>query len=151
MLPSVQATHHPSSDDNMEDEHTAYSATVHKLIIFIDGGALGLLQVVTNQSPTNKADRGAMILCFWFFTLIYIVLRVFEAKLRNKPDTRNFLGHVSHLFGALASLMLIYLISPSFTLLAVPLWLVWFFVVTYVSFSKIRFPEDNALAADLPV
>lgn len=135
--------HRNFGNEITEEERVAYSSTVHKLIIFINGGAIGLLQVVTNQSSTNEADRGATILCFWVITLIYTFLRVCEVKLRNKPNIRNFVAHVSHLFGALAALMLISLISPTFTLIAVPLWLVWFFVVMYVSFWELVFPEDN--------
>ncbi|KAG2320559.1 hypothetical protein Bca4012_056400 [Brassica carinata] len=145
MASSVQISHQQSSgnDAMVEEERVAYSSTVHKLIIFINGGAMGLLQVATDESSTNNTYRGATILCFWVFTLISTVLRVCEVKLRNKPTIRNFVGHVSHLFGALAALMLISLISRSFTLIVVPLWLVWFFVVMYVSFSELVSPEDN--------
>ena len=108
-----------------EHEHGAYSSTVHRLIICSNGVAMGLLQVVTNQSSTNEAERRATILCFLVITLIYTILRVCEVKLQNKPNIRNFVGHVSHLFGALAALTLISLISTTFALVAVPLWLVW--------------------------
>ncbi|CAF1930789.1 hypothetical protein Bca4012_073065 [Brassica carinata] len=155
MASSVQISHQQSSD------HTRISSCkkdkkeliklikLIKLIIFINGGAMGLLQVATDESSTNDAYRGTTILCFWVFTLVSTVLRVCEVKLRNKPTIRNFVGHVSHLFGALAALMLISLISRSFTLIVVPLWLVWFVVVMYVSFSELVFPEDND--TDLPV
>ncbi|KAF8066097.1 hypothetical protein N665_1161s0007 [Sinapis alba] len=151
MSTSVEVTYHRSSNDTEEDVRNAYSTTVHNLIVYINGGALGLLQVVTNKSPTNEAHRGAMIMCFWFFNLIYVTLRVIEVKLWNKTDIRSFVGHVSHLFGALAALMLISLISPSFTLFAAPLWLVWFLVIMHVSFSEIVFPENSAQAEDSPV
>ncbi|KAF3605977.1 hypothetical protein DY000_02048986 [Brassica cretica] len=151
MASSVQISHQQSSGNDImvEEERIAYSSTVHKLIIFINGGAMGLLQVATDESSTNDAYRGTTILCFCVFTLVSTVLRVCEVKLRNKPTIRNFVGHVSHLFGALAALMLISLISRSFTLIVVPLWLVWFVVVMYVSFSELVFPEDND--TDLPV
>lgn len=110
---------------------------------------MGLLQVVKNQSSTKEADRRVIILCFLVITLIYTILRVCEVKLRNKPNISNFVGHVSHLFGALTALTLIYLISPTFALVAVSLWLVWFVAVMYVSFSELVFPEDDA--ADSPV
>ncbi|KAL1192522.1 hypothetical protein V5N11_012415 [Cardamine amara subsp. amara] len=118
MLPSVQR----SGNEIEEEEHGAYSSTVHKLIIFINGGAIGLLQVITSQSSINEANRRAMILCFLVITLMYTILRVCEIKLRirNKLHIRNFVGHVSHLFGALAALLLIFLISPIFTLIMVP-------------------------------
>ncbi|ESQ33617.1 hypothetical protein EUTSA_v10010009mg [Eutrema salsugineum] len=145
MSSSAQIANRQSSgDENTEEERVAYSSTVHRLIIFINGGAIGLLQVVTNSS-TNEAERRAKILCFWLFTLIYTILRVFEVKLRNKPNIRNFAGNVSHLFGAIAALMIISLISPRFTLIVIALWLVWFFVVMYVSFSDLVFPKDNAV------
>ncbi|EFH67223.1 hypothetical protein ARALYDRAFT_890762 [Arabidopsis lyrata subsp. lyrata] len=154
MLSSDQITQRMSSGNEImekeeEEEHGAYSSTVHRLIIFTNGGAMGLLQVVTKQSSTNEADRRAIILCFLVITLIYTILRVCEVKLRNKPNISNFVGHVSHLFGALAALTLIYLISPTFALVAVSLWLVWFVAVMYVSFSELVFPEDDA--ADSPV
>ncbi|KAG7593627.1 hypothetical protein ISN45_Aa01g024160 [Arabidopsis thaliana x Arabidopsis arenosa] len=155
MLSSDQITQRMSSgneimeEEEEEEENGAYSSTVHRLIIFTNGGAMGLLQVVTNQSSTNEADRRAIILCFLVITLIYTILRVCEVKLRNKPNISNFVGHVSHLFGALAALTLIYLISPTFALVAVSLWLVWFVAVMYVSFSELVFPEDDA--ADSPV
>ncbi|KAL1192521.1 hypothetical protein V5N11_012414 [Cardamine amara subsp. amara] len=150
-MSSVQITQNRSSGNEIteEEEHGSYSSTVHNLIIFINGGAIGLLQVVTNQASIKEADRRATILCFLVITLIYIILRVCEVKLRNKPNIGNFVGHVSHLFGALAALLLIFLISPIFTLTVVPLWLVWFFVVMYVSFSKLVIPDDNT--ADSPV
>lgn len=150
MLSSDQITHHRSSGNEItEEDNGAYSSTVHRLILFSNGGAMGLLQVVTNQSSTNEADRRAKFLCFLIITLIYTILRVCEVKLRNKPIIRNFVGHVSHLFGALAALTLISLISPTFTLVAVPLWLVWFVVVMYVSFSELVCPKHDA--ADSPV
>ncbi|KAL1213841.1 hypothetical protein V5N11_034465 [Cardamine amara subsp. amara] len=151
MLSSIEITQHQSSGSEItsEEEHVVYSSIVHKLIILINGVAMGLLQVVTNNSSTNEADLGATILWFLVFTLIYTILRVSEVKLRNKPNIRNFVGHVSHLLGALAAFMLISIISPTFTFVAVPLWLVWFLVIMYVTFSELVFEEDND--ADPPV
>ncbi|KAG7656137.1 hypothetical protein ISN44_As01g031450 [Arabidopsis suecica] len=125
---------HSTLISNSGDENTDHSSAVHKLIAVINGGAIGLLQITENSSASiNTADRQATILSFCVFILIYVVLRVTEVKLnRNQAPIHHFVGHISHLFGALAALMLISIVSPIFTLIVAPLWLVWFFAVMYV-------------------
>lgn len=120
-----------SGDENMDQKHVEYSSAVHKAIAVIDGGALGLLQVVTNQSSAQTkalAGRGFLV-----FIVIYVILGVWEVTLRNEPHIRNFIGHISHLFGALAAIVLISLISPIFALIVFLLSLGWFLFVMYRS------------------
>lgn len=143
-----------SSLDQAQD---VYSSTVHKAIIAINGGAYALLQVVTNQSwaPTKAAAHRSMtILSFLVLNLIYVILRVCEVKLQNKPLIRSFVGHTSHLFGALAAITLISLISTIFSLIVVVLWFVWLFVVIYIVFSESSNPHEANLteaSSQLPI
>ncbi|KAG7593628.1 hypothetical protein ISN45_Aa01g024170 [Arabidopsis thaliana x Arabidopsis arenosa] len=140
-----------NSGDKNTDEEAVYSSAVHNLITVINGGAIGLLQIKENSSASiNAADRQATIISFCVFILIYAVLRVTEVKLkRNQATIHHFVGHISHLFGALAALMLISIVSPIFTLIVAPLWLVWFFVVMYfflvevICMVKIKHPDPG--------
>ncbi|VVB17731.1 unnamed protein product [Arabis nemorensis] len=134
-----------SSDENIDQEHVKYSSTMHKAIAVINGGALGLLQVVTNQSSAETkalAGRGFLMLI-----VIYVILGVWEVTLRNERHIRNFIGHISHLFGALAAIVLISLIFPIFALIVFLLSLGWFLFIMYRSFTELRVPDENEFKA----
>ncbi|KAL1213842.1 hypothetical protein V5N11_034466 [Cardamine amara subsp. amara] len=145
-----------SGDEHIDQAHALYSSKVDKAILVINGGAYSLLQYVTTQSwaPTNAvADGPKTTLAFLVLILIYAILGVCEVKLQNRYRIRNFIGHTSHLSGALAAIVLISLISPIFTIIAGALWFVWVFAVMYLTFAERKSSEENESEArpQLPV
>uniref|UniRef100_A0A1J3EXD6 Uncharacterized protein n=1 Tax=Noccaea caerulescens TaxID=107243 RepID=A0A1J3EXD6_NOCCA len=131
---------------------TAYSAAVHKVIVMVNAGILGLLQLVTQQ-PSVLETHKAAFLCFCVFVLFYAVLRVHEAidvRLRTGL-VRRLIGHTSHLFGGLAALVLIYVVCATFALVLLPLWLLWLSAVVYNTFNEfLIYLQANKTNVGLP-
>ncbi|EFH67222.1 hypothetical protein ARALYDRAFT_890760 [Arabidopsis lyrata subsp. lyrata] len=100
---------------------TIYSSAVHKVVAMVNAGILGLLH-------------------FCVLVLFYAVLRVCEAiYVRLRPGlVMRLVGHASHLFGGLAALVLIYVVSAAFAMVLLVLsWFLWLFTVVYKNFSEV--------------
>ncbi|AAG29646.1 hypothetical protein [Arabidopsis thaliana] len=150
-------TLHSSGDE--EPNHELYSAAVHKLVVLMNAGVFGFLQLsdlsaigtnaVVSTSVMFETHR-ATFLCYWVLILIYAFLRIYEIKLRI-VSFRMLVGHISHLFGALAALLLISVVSSIFSLIVVPLWLAWLFAVLYIAFRDvINLPANSLGGVDPP-
>ncbi|CAN8313906.1 unnamed protein product [Cochlearia groenlandica] len=113
---------------------TAYSTAVHKVVIMVNAGVIGLLQLLNQQQSSVLDTHKATFICFYVFVLFYAVLRVREAvksRLRPMGLVSRLVGHGSHLFGALAALMLVSVVFAAFALALLLLWFVWLFIVVY--------------------
>ncbi|VYS49293.1 unnamed protein product [Arabidopsis thaliana] len=93
-------TLHSSGDE--EPNHELYSAAVHKLVVLMNAGVFGFLQLsdlsaigthaVISTSVMFETHR-ATFLCYWILILIYAFLRVYEIKLRI-VWFRMLVGHI---------------------------------------------------------
>ncbi|XP_010539193.1 PREDICTED: uncharacterized protein LOC104813327 [Tarenaya hassleriana] len=130
-----------SRDMAEETEHTRFSRDVHRIIVFVNGGILGFLQLTSQATTSSLLDSS---LCFWSLALISILLRLSEFKLRT-PVFRRFVGDMSHLFGSLAALVLISVVCSTFALVLLPVWFLRLFVVVFLVFKEIFVivPEAN--------
>lgn len=110
----------------------AYSSAVHKVILMVNAGVIGLLQLINQQTSLLETHK-APFLCFCVFVLFYAVLRVREAvDVRVRPGiAQRLVGHTSHLFGGLAALVLIYVVCATFALVLLLLWLLWLSAIVY--------------------
>ncbi|CAE5958993.1 unnamed protein product [Arabidopsis arenosa] len=116
---------------------TIYSSAVHKVVVMVNAGILGLLQLVSQQSSVLETHK-ASFLCFCVFVLFYAVLRVREAiDVRLRPGlVPRLVGHASHLFGGLAALVLISVVYAAFAIVLLILWFIWLSAVVYSTFSE---------------
>ena len=116
---------------------TTYSAAVHKVLVMVNAGILGLLQLVSQQSSVLETHKAAF-LCFCVFILFYAVLRVREAMdVRLQPGlVPRLIGHGSHLFGGLAALVLVSVVSTAFSIVLFLLWFIWLSAVVYLETNK---------------
>ncbi|KAG7598949.1 hypothetical protein ISN44_As06g031550 [Arabidopsis suecica] len=117
---------------------TIYSSAVHKVVVMVNAGILGLLQLVSQHSSVLETHKAAF-LSFCVLVLFYAVLRVREAiYVRLRPGlVMRLVGHASHLFGGLAALVLIYVVSAAFAMVLLVLWFLWLFTVVYKNFSEV--------------
>ncbi|ESQ33618.1 hypothetical protein EUTSA_v10009399mg [Eutrema salsugineum] len=135
----------PISDDEPE-KFTAYSTAVHKVIVMVNAGILGLLQLLNQEKSTTtmtspndiiassvfETNKPAL-LCFCLLVLLYAVLRVVEAidVRRRRGFVARLVGHTSHLLGGLAAIVLISVVYATFALVLLLLWFLCFFSVVY--------------------
>lgn len=116
----------PISGDEME-KFTSYSAAVHKVIVMINAGIIGLLQFMNQQCSSVFETHKPTLICFCLLIFFYIILRVREAidVRRRSGFVVRLVGHTSHLFGGLAALVLISVVCMAF---AFVLFLLCFFM-----------------------
>uniref|UniRef100_A0A0D3CDJ5 Uncharacterized protein n=1 Tax=Brassica oleracea var. oleracea TaxID=109376 RepID=A0A0D3CDJ5_BRAOL len=77
----------PISDDEAV-KFTTYSTAVHKVIVMVNAGLIGLLQLINQQSSVLETHKAAF-LSFCVFALFYAILRVREAiDVHYKKTTR---------------------------------------------------------------
>ncbi|CAH2034829.1 unnamed protein product [Thlaspi arvense] len=141
----------PISGDETE-KFTTYSSAVHKVVVMINTGILGLLQL-TNQKSSVFETHKAEFLCFCVFVLLYAVFRVREAMdVRLQPGlVPRLVGNTSHLFGALAALVLVSVVCSTFALVLLLLWLLWLSAVVYNTSSEfLIYLKANKSGAGLP-
>lgn len=119
-----------SGDETLK--FVAYSSAVHKVIVMVNAGVIGLLQLVNQQTSVLETHK-APFLCFCVFVLLYSVLRVREAvDVRVRPGiAQRLVGHTSHLFGGLAALVLIYVVCATFAFVLLLLWILWLSAIVY--------------------
>ena len=122
----------------------------------VNAGILGLLQLVSQQSSVLETHKVAF-LCFCVFVLFNAVLRVREAMdVRLQPGlVPRLIGHGSHLFGGLAALVLVSVVSTAFSIVLFLLWFIWLSAVVYSNFGEtmIIYLETNkpsACSSQLP-
>ncbi|KAL1204944.1 hypothetical protein V5N11_016295 [Cardamine amara subsp. amara] len=117
---------------------TTYSAAVHKVVVMVNTGILGLLQLISQQSSVFETHKAAF-LSFCIFILFYAVLRVREAiDVRLRPGlVPRLVGHASHLFGGLAALVLVSVVCATFAFVLLFLWFIWLSAVAYSTLNEI--------------
>lgn len=121
----------PISDDEAV-KFTTYSTAVHKVIVMVNAGLIGLLQLINQQSSVLETHKAAF-LSFCVFALFYAVLRVREAiDVGLRPGiVPRLSGHTSHLFGGLAALMLISVVCATFAFVLLLMWFLWLSAIVY--------------------
>lgn len=117
---------------------TTYSAAVHKVVVMVNAGILGLLQLMSQHASVLETHKAAF-LCFCIFVLFYAVLRVREAiDGRLQPGlVPRLVGHASHLFGGLAALVLVSVVCAAFAFVLLFLWFIWLSAVVYNTINEI--------------
>ncbi|XP_019087690.1 PREDICTED: uncharacterized protein LOC109127455 [Camelina sativa] len=135
-----------------EQNYELYSDAVHKFMVSMNTVVLGFLQLGDPSAAGANTTSSAFVLfetyrttflCYWVLILIYALLRIYEIKLRSRWF-RMLVGHISHLFGSLAPLLLVSVISPIFSLIVAPVWLVWLSTVLYIAFRELKNPRANS-------
>ncbi|VVA93265.1 unnamed protein product [Arabis nemorensis] len=132
---------------------TAYSAAVHKVVVMVNAGILALLQLMNQQNSSVLETHKTAFLCFCVFVLFYAVLRVREAMdVRLRPGlSPRLVGHTSHMFGGLASLVLIHMVCATFSLVLLILWFLWLSFVVYDTISEVMiYSKTNKSDDGLP-
>ncbi|KAG7648212.1 hypothetical protein AtNW77_Chr1g0035791 [Arabidopsis thaliana] len=104
-----------------------YSSAVHKVVVMV------------SQHSSILETHKAAFLSFCVLVLFYAVLRVREARyVRLQPGlVPRLVGHASHLFGGLAALVLIYVVSAAFAMVLLVLWFLWLFTIVYKNFREV--------------
>ncbi|VVA93271.1 unnamed protein product [Arabis nemorensis] len=135
----------PNSGDETE-KFTVYSAAVHKVIVWVNTGIIGLLQLTNQQNSSVFQTHKTEFLCFYIFVFFYAVLRVREAMhVRLRPGVvKRIFGHTSHLFGALAALVLVSVVCATFAFVLLLLWFLWLSLVAYDTFNEIKLTFSEA-------
>ncbi|KAL1213838.1 hypothetical protein V5N11_034462 [Cardamine amara subsp. amara] len=139
-----------SGDETLK--FTTYSSAVHKVVVMVNAGILGLLQLVSQQSSVLETHKVAF-LCFCVFVLFYAILRVREAiDMHLRPGlVPRFVGHMSHLFGGLAAIVLISVVSAAFALAILLLWFLWLSAVVYNTLNEVMiYLKANKSGTGLP-
>lgn len=138
----------PTSDDEKE-KFNVYSTAVHKVVVMINAGVLGLLQLTNQESSVFETHKPTLI-CFCLLIFFYAVLLVREAiDVRKRfGSVARLVGHTSHLLGGLAAPVLISIVSTEFAFVFLLLWLFWFSCVAYDTFKEIKInSEANSTGA----
>lgn len=129
-----------------------YSIAVHKVVVMVNTGILGLLQLINQQSSGFETHKAAF-LSFCIFILFYAILRGREAiDWRLRPGiVPRLVGHASHLFGGLAVLVLVSVVYVPFALVLLLLWFLWLSVVVYDTFNAFMiYSEASISGSDSP-
>ncbi|VVA93267.1 unnamed protein product [Arabis nemorensis] len=129
----------PISSDETE-KFTVYSAAVHKVVVMVNAGIIGLVQLMNKQNSSLLEINKTEFLCFYIFVFFYVVLRVREAvDTRLRPGlVPKLVGHTSHMFGALAALVLVSVFCTTFAFVLLLLWFLWLSLVAYDTFNAIK-------------
>ncbi|KAF8095337.1 hypothetical protein N665_0336s0014 [Sinapis alba] len=95
----------------------AYSSAVHKVIVMVNAGVIGLLQLINQQTSVLETHKAPFM----------------SVDMRVRPGMipQRLVGHTSHLFGGLAALLLIYVVCSTFALVLLFLWLLWLSAIAY--------------------